>query len=88
MPEPTLTPATVAIAALLGVVGIVALGVATDNMRAAVVLMALFAAGGAVARVVLPVTRAFAVRRRAVDVSVLLVLAAALAFLGLTTPLG
>ncbi|MEX0913738.1 MAG: DUF3017 domain-containing protein [Demequina sp.] len=86
MNEPHVTPVTVALAALGGAVGIVALGLMTD-MRWAVLVLAVYALAGAVARIVVPATAAFAVRRRAVDVSVLLVLGLALGYLGLTTPL-
>jgi hypothetical protein len=87
MNEPHLTPATVALAALGGAVGIVAVGL-TTNMRWGVLLLAVYALAGAVARIVVPAAAAFAVRRRAVDVSVLAVLGLALGYLALTTPLG
>jgi uncharacterized membrane protein len=87
MADPTLTPPRVAIVASVGVVVVVVLG-ALVNARAAVLALAVFALAGAVARIVTPATRAFAVRRRAVDVTVLAVLGLALGFLGLTTPLG
>lgn len=87
MSDHHVTPATVALAALVGAVGIVGLGLMT-TMRTGVLLLALFALAGAVARIVLPATAVFAVRRRAVDVTVLLVLAGVLGYLGLTTPLG
>lgn len=77
---------TVAVAALAGVLGLVLLGMGT-TMRLAVLALALYLCAGAVARVLLPASRTLAVRRRAVDVAVLLTLAAALVFLGLTTPL-
>ena len=86
MNEPSLTPVTVAVAALVGVLGIIAIGLATD-VRVAVLLLAGFALAGAAARIVMPVSRAFAVRRRAVDTVVLVVLGLVLLFLGLTTPL-
>ena len=86
MPEPTLAPATVATAALVALVAIIGVGLLT-TMQVGVLLMAVFAFAGAVARVVTPAARAFAVRRRAVDVTVLVALAIALGFLGLTTSL-
>ena len=58
------------------------------SARAAILSLAVFALAGAGARAFAPLRRAFVVRRRLVDVSVLLVLGGALAFLGLTTPLG
>jgi hypothetical protein len=87
MADPTLTPPRVAIAASVGAVTVVIVG-ALVNARGAVLVLAAFALAGAIARIVTPATRAFAVRRRAVDVAVLAVLGLALGFLGLTTPLG
>lgn len=87
MTEPTLTPPRVAIAASVVGVVLVILGALIDA-RAAVLVLAVFALAGAVARIVTPAARSFAVRRRAVDVTVLAVLGLALGFLGLTTPLG
>jgi hypothetical protein len=86
MPESSFTPISVAIAALAGALGIVAFAIST-NVQVGVLLFALFALGGAISRVVLPASAAFAVRRRVVDVSILLVLSGTLTFLGLTTPL-
>lgn len=80
------TSATVAIAVLVGASAILLLAL-TTSMRAGVIGLAVFALAGAVARVVMPASAAFAVRRRAVDVSVLLVFGIALAYLGLTTAL-
>jgi hypothetical protein len=80
------TSATVAIAVLVGVFAILLVALVT-NIRAGVILLALFALAGAVARVVSPASAAFAVRRRAVDVAVLLVLGLALGYLGLTASL-
>ena len=68
-------------------VAIVGFGVLI-NARAAVLLFAAFAIAGAVARMVAPPSRAFAVRSRTVDVAVLGVLGAGLGLLGMTTPLG
>jgi hypothetical protein len=85
--EPTLTPRPVAYAVCAGGIAIVVLGTLT-NPRAAVLILSLFALAGAIARITTPAARSFAVRRRAVDVTVLGVLGLALGFLGLTTPLG
>ncbi|SEJ18485.1 hypothetical protein [Demequina mangrovi] len=86
MSESSLTPRRLAWAVTVAVIAIALSGLVIGVDRA-VLLLAVFAAAGAVARIVTPVERAFAVRRRAIDVGVLLVLAAALAYLGLTTPL-
>lgn len=85
--EPIQAPPRVAYAVSLGGIAIVMLGTLIEP-RAAVLILAGFALAGAVARIVTPSTRAFAVRRRAVDVAVLGILGLVLAFLGLTTPLG
>jgi hypothetical protein len=66
---------------------IIAFGVFV-NARAAVLLLAAFAIAGAVARQVTPEARAFAVRSRVVDVTVLGSLGAVLGVLGMTTTLG
>ena len=58
------------------------------SARIAILALAGFALAGAVARVIAPLRKAFIVRRRLVDVSVLLIFGVALAYLGLTTPLG
>ncbi|WP_084038350.1 DUF3017 domain-containing protein [Demequina sp. NBRC 110053] len=87
MPQTPQTTVVVALVALLVVAGAVVFG-AMVSVRAAVLVMAGIAFLGAAARLALPATRVFSVRRRAVDVSMMLVLAAALAYLGLTTPLG
>lgn len=86
MPDKTLTPLTVAIAALGGVCGIVVIAIST-TVQVGVLVLAVFSFAGAIARIVMPASAAFRVRRRAVDVTVLLVFAAALGYLGLTTPL-
>ncbi|PKQ25604.1 MAG: hypothetical protein CVT64_09295 [Actinobacteria bacterium HGW-Actinobacteria-4] len=86
MPDRYRTSATVAIAVLVGVIIILVIAL-TTSMRAGVVGLAVFALAGAAARVVVPASAAFAVRRRTVDVSVLLVFGLALAYLGLTTAL-
>lgn len=82
-----LAPVRVAVAAAVACV-LIALSGLVIGVDVAVLALAAFAAAGAVARVVTPMGRAFAVRRRAIDVAVLAVLAIGLAFLGLTTPLG
>ncbi len=82
-----LAPERVAVTAAIVCV-LIALSGLVVGVGVAVVALAVFAAAGAVARVVTPVGRAFAVRRRAIDVSVLALLAVGLGFLGLTTPLG
>ncbi len=87
MSESSLTPRRLAYVLVVAVVAIALSGLLIGVGRA-VLALAVFAAAGAVARIVTPVDRAFSVRRRAIDVSVLVVLAAALGFLGLTTPLG
>jgi hypothetical protein len=87
MSDPDLTPSRVAAAALVACVILVALaGVA--SARAAILGLAIFAIAGAAARLFAPLRRAFVVRSRWVDVTVLAALGGALGFLGLTTPLG
>jgi len=85
--EPTMAPPRIAYAVCIGGIAIVVLGTFIEP-RATVLILAAFALSGAVARIITPATRAFAVRRRAVDVAVLGTLGLALGFLGLTTPLG
>ncbi|MDN4471603.1 hypothetical protein [Demequina zhanjiangensis] len=83
------TPQTserIAVLTLIGMAIVVASSLLVGSM-VAVLLMAAACAGGAIARIVLPVESAFAVRRRAVDVAVMVTFAAALGFLGLTAPL-
>lgn len=87
MPQTPLTTAAVAVAVLSAVAGAVTLG-AVVSVQAGVLVLAGIAFLGAAARLALPATRVFTVRRRAVDVAIMLSFAAALAFLGLTTPLG
>ena len=53
------------------------------SARAAILSLAVFALAGAGARAFAPTRRAFVVRRKLVDVGVLLVFGAALAYLGL-----
>ena len=82
-----LTPQRLAVTVTVAVV-LIALSGLVIGVGPAVLLLAVFAAAGAVARVVTPVGRAFAVRRRTIDVAVLAILAIGLGFLGATTPLG
>lgn len=87
MNEQHLTTAKVAgsvlvVALLLIVVALVV------SAQVAIVALGVFALAGAGARTITPLRRAFVVRRRAVDVTVLLVLGGALLYLGFTTPLG
>ncbi|GIG54729.1 hypothetical protein [Demequina activiva] len=86
MRETPLTTAAVAAGALAVVGGIVAFGVLVD-VQAAVLTLAGVALLAAAARLALPATRVFSVRRRAVDVAIMLAFAVALAGLGLTTAL-
>jgi len=86
MTESTLTSPRVA-ALVLGAV-LVLVGVAVvASAQAAIVGMSVFAFAGALARTRTPLRRAFVVRRRFTDVTVLVVFAVVLAYLGLTTPL-
>ncbi|WP_160297444.1 DUF3017 domain-containing protein [Demequina flava] len=83
------TPQTRALTAgiVLAVVAVcVAVG-AMVNAQAGTLLLAGAAFAGAALRIVLPAGVAFSVRRRAVDISLMVVFGLALAFLGLTTPL-
>ena len=82
-----LTTVAAASTALLVVCALVALGALVD-VRLAVFALAGVAVVGAVLRMVVKTGRTFTVRRRAIDVPILLGFAAALTFLGLTTPLG
>jgi hypothetical protein len=86
MREIPLTTAAVAVGVIVLVAGIVAFGALVD-VQVAVLALAAVALLGAVARLALPATRVFTVRRRAVDVSIMLAFALALAVLGLTTTL-
>ncbi|WP_062380475.1 hypothetical protein [Demequina pelophila] len=79
-------PRRVALGAGIAVVAIALSGLVV-GVDVAAIALGVFAGAGAVARVVLPMERAFTIRRRAIDVAVLTVLAAILLFLGLTTPL-
>lgn len=87
MSEPELTSWRVAVAALAATAVLVSLS-EFASARIAILSLAAFALAGAAARLFAPLRRAFVVRRRLVDVSVLVALGAALAYLGLTTPLG
>ena len=80
------TSVQVALLTVLAAVGAVLLSLVL-GARVGVFVMAVACAAGAVARLVLPAERAFAVRRRAVDVAMMVAFMAALTFLGLTTPL-
>ncbi len=75
--------------AVLTIVGMaVAIGLSLLlGAQLAVLLMASACYLGAAARIALPVKRAFAVRRRAIDVAILLVFGGGLTFLGFTAPL-
>ena len=87
MKEPELTSWRVAVAVLAATVVLVSLA-GLVSARVAILSLAVFALAGAAARAFAPLGRAFIVRRRLVDVSVLVVLGGVLAYLGLTTPLG
>lgn len=82
-----LVPLPLAVGAIVASFAIVAVAWIVD-VQLALVLFALLALGGAVARVVMPSEKAFAIRRRAVDVATLVVLGGVLLFLAFTTPLG
>ena len=86
MSRTPLASVATALITLGAVAGIVAFGALVD-VRAATLLLAGLAFLGAAARLALPAGRSFSVRRRAVDVTVMLALAALLTFLGLTTAL-
>ena len=87
MKETPLATATMALVALIVVGAIVVFGAFID-VKVAVLVLAGIALAGAIARMVAPATRVFSVRRRAVDVAMMLGFAVALAVLGLTTILG
>ncbi len=70
-----------------GAVAVVTL-VSLISVTAAVLLASALAAGGAIARVLLPVDKAFHIRRRSIDVATAMAFSIALLVLGLTTPLG
>jgi len=77
----------VAAAVLLTAGALVALA-GLASARTGILALGVFALAGAAARVFLPGRRPFVVRRRLVDVTVLVVFGGALVYLGLTTPLG
>lgn len=81
------TRATTAAIVLAVVLACVAVG-AIVNAETGTLLLAGCAFAGAALRMVLPAGVAFSVRRRAVDVSLMVAFGLALGFLGLTTPLG
>jgi len=85
--EPELTSWRVAVAVLAATVVLVSLA-GLVSAKATILSLAVFALAGAAARAFTPLRRAFVVRRRLVDVSVLLTLGGVLAYLGFTTPLG
>lgn len=87
MPRTPLTSGRTAVVALCAAGAIIAVGALVD-VRAGVFMLAGLALVGAVARLTLPAGKSFSVRRRYVDVAVLLAFVAALTFLGLSTPLG
>jgi len=82
-----LVPEPLAVGAVVVSFAIVAIAWLVD-VQVAVFLFGALALGGAVARVVMPAQKAFAVRRRAVDVAMLGALGLALLFLAYATPLG
>lgn len=82
-----LTTVAAATSALLVVSAIVAYGALMD-VQIAVLMLAGLAVIAAVLRMVVKTGQTFTVRRRAIDVPILLGFAAMLTFLGLTTPLG
>lgn len=86
MREIPLTTAAVAVGAIVLVGAIVAFGALVD-VQVAVFALAGVALLAAVARLALPATKVFTVRRRAVDVSIMLAFALALAVLGAATTL-
>lgn len=86
MPRTPLASAAAAAVGASAAIAVVFVGVLVD-VSTGVLVMAGLALVGAVTRLVLPAERSFAVRRRYVDVTVLAVFAAGLAFLALTTPL-
>ncbi|MFW7413738.1 hypothetical protein [Demequina sp. SO4-18] len=87
MPRTPLASSRTALIALAAAVAVVTVGALID-VRAGVLMLAGLALVGAVTRLTLRAGRSFSVRRRYVDVVVLVAFAVALGFLGLTTPLG
>jgi hypothetical protein len=86
MARTPLTSVAISVVALVAACGLVAFG-ALVSVQAAVFGLAGLAFVAAVARLALPATKVFTVRRRAVDVSIMVAFALALAYLGATTPL-
>jgi len=82
-----LTTVAAATTSLVVVCAIVLYGTFVD-VQVAVLALAGVALVAAVLRMVVKTGRTFTVRRRAIDVPILLGFAAVLTFLGLTTPLG
>lgn len=82
-----LTTVAAATTALVVVCGIVVYGALVD-VQVAVFALAGVALIGAVLRMVVKTGRTFTVRRRAIDVPILVGFAAVLTFLASTTPLG
>ncbi|MFW2513052.1 hypothetical protein ACNI3K_04680 [Demequina sp. SO4-13] len=87
MPGTELASSRTARVALVAAVVVVGVGALID-VQAGVLMLAVLALVGAVTRLTLRAGRSFSVRRRYVDVMVLVAFAMALVFLGLTTPLG
>ena len=82
-----LTTVAAATTALVMVGAVVTYGALVD-VQVAVLVLAGLAVVAAALRMVVKTGRTFTVRRRAIDVPILLGFAAVLAFLGLTTSLG
>jgi hypothetical protein len=87
MSDHHLTARRVAVAALVAVWVLVMVAFLASP-AVAVLALAAFALAGAAARVGTPLRQAFVVRRRAIDVLVLIAFGIALAYLGLTANLG
>ncbi|WP_062131776.1 DUF3017 domain-containing protein [Demequina aestuarii] len=87
MPRTRLTSSRTALVALGAVTAAVAVGALVDVQAGALALAAL-ALVGAVTRLTLPAGRAFSVRRRYIDVVLLVAFTLVLTFLALSTPLG
>ncbi len=82
-----LTRVPAAVAAVAIVCAVVAFG-ALVSVQVAALILAGITVAAAVLRMVVPAGRTFTVRRRVIDVMMLLTFALALTYLGLTTPLG
>jgi hypothetical protein len=87
LPKLRLVPLPLAVGAFAACAAIVAVAWLV-TVQLALVLFALLALGAAVARIVIPANKAFAIRRRAVDVGMLTAIGAVLLFLAFATPLG